>query len=268
MFLIYLVIFCISQIFWTNSSNQEEKSPGRVKPKSTTLIFQTTRANTARRREFHSWKHKESALPRRTPRRQSRVKTSRLTLQKIDTTIITHNTQRMSAKITCNLKPAMQSLQILKESSRERAQVSLCHIKHQERLCRTCLYLYRLILQLQRRRATVLWKKDPSLHSYQQLTVCLHSFMQKSQRAHYMLLTNCYYSDDAAEREPPRPKPRQRTLGLSATEKIDEDAESQDLSRPQTSSASIPVSFDRSSNVTVRSCSPNMCFNARLFCFF
>lgn len=83
-----------------------------------------------------------------------------------------------------------------------------------------------------------------------------------------MLLTNCYYSDDAAEREPPRPKPRQRTLGLSATEKIDEDAESQDLSRPQTSSASIPVSFDRSSNVTVRSCSPNMCFNARLFCFF
>ncbi|XP_044047075.1 microtubule-associated protein 9 isoform X2 [Siniperca chuatsi] len=58
-------------------------------------------------------------------------------------------------------------------------------------------------------------------------------------------------ADSATEREPPRPKPRQRTLGLSlhATEKIAEDAESQDLSRPQTSSASIPLSTDTSSNI-------------------
>ncbi|XP_075948083.1 microtubule-associated protein 9 [Anarhichas minor] len=51
-------------------------------------------------------------------------------------------------------------------------------------------------------------------------------------------------------REPPRPKPRQRTLGLSlhAAEKMAEDAGSPDLSRPQTSSASIPLSPDTSSN--------------------
>ncbi|XP_074549694.1 microtubule-associated protein 9 [Halichoeres trimaculatus] len=59
-------------------------------------------------------------------------------------------------------------------------------------------------------------------------------------------------SADATEREPPRPKPRQRTLGLSVqtTEKKAEDAESQDLSRVQTSSASIPISTDTGSNVT------------------
>ncbi|XP_042341735.1 microtubule-associated protein 9 [Plectropomus leopardus] len=53
------------------------------------------------------------------------------------------------------------------------------------------------------------------------------------------------------DREPPRPKPRQRTLGLSiqAAEKIAEDAESQDLSRTQTSSASIPLSTDMSSSI-------------------
>ncbi|KAI3353212.1 hypothetical protein L3Q82_019769 [Scortum barcoo] len=65
-------------------------------------------------------------------------------------------------------------------------------------------------------------------------------------------------AESLAEREPPRPKPRQRTLGLSlqATEKIAGDADSQDLSRPQTSSASIPLSTDMSSNITVRSLSP------------
>ncbi|XP_070684502.1 microtubule-associated protein 9 [Pempheris klunzingeri] len=60
-------------------------------------------------------------------------------------------------------------------------------------------------------------------------------------------------ADSAAEREPPRPKPRQRTVGLSlhTTEKIvAEDAESQALSRPQTSTASIPLSTDASSNIT------------------
>ncbi|CAB1436907.1 unnamed protein product [Pleuronectes platessa] len=61
------------------------------------------------------------------------------------------------------------------------------------------------------------------------------------------------------EREPPKPKPRQRTLGLlsHAVEKTPEESESQDLSRPQTSSASIPLSSGASSNSAVRSCSPH-----------
>lgn len=56
-------------------------------------------------------------------------------------------------------------------------------------------------------------------------------------------------ADSVPEREPPRPKPRQRTLGLSihATEKPAE--EFQDLSRPQTSSASIPLSADTSGTI-------------------
>ncbi|XP_049900041.1 microtubule-associated protein 9 isoform X2 [Epinephelus moara] len=60
-----------------------------------------------------------------------------------------------------------------------------------------------------------------------------------------------HVSSADTDREPPRPKPRQRTLGLSlhAAEKIAEDAESQDLSRPQTSSMSIPLSSDTSSNI-------------------
>ncbi|KAJ4945185.1 hypothetical protein JOQ06_013720 [Pogonophryne albipinna] len=55
-----------------------------------------------------------------------------------------------------------------------------------------------------------------------------------------------------AEREPPKPKPRQRTLGLSLhpMEKIAESGDSQEVSRPQTSSASIPLSTDSSSNNT------------------
>ncbi|GAA6232953.1 microtubule-associated protein 9 [Lates japonicus] len=57
-------------------------------------------------------------------------------------------------------------------------------------------------------------------------------------------------ADSLAEREPPRPKPRQRTLGLSphTAEKPPDETEAQDLSRPQTSSASIPLSTDTSSN--------------------
>ncbi|KAG7487166.1 hypothetical protein JOB18_048059 [Solea senegalensis] len=60
--------------------------------------------------------------------------------------------------------------------------------------------------------------------------------------------------------EPPRPKPRQRTRGLSfhIAEKLVEGAETQELSsRPQTSSASIPLSTDASSTAAVRSCSPH-----------
>ncbi|XP_029361336.1 microtubule-associated protein 9 isoform X2 [Echeneis naucrates] len=62
----------------------------------------------------------------------------------------------------------------------------------------------------------------------------------------------------AAEREPPRPKPRQRTLGLSlhTAEKPAEETESQDVSRPQTSSTSIPLSTDASSSTAMKSCSP------------
>ncbi|XP_069385513.1 microtubule-associated protein 9 [Paralichthys olivaceus] len=66
-------------------------------------------------------------------------------------------------------------------------------------------------------------------------------------------------ADIATEREPPRPKPRQRTLGLSshAVEKMPEETDSQDMSRPQTSSASIPFSSDASSSTAGRSCSPH-----------
>ncbi|XP_029290683.1 microtubule-associated protein 9 [Cottoperca gobio] len=61
-----------------------------------------------------------------------------------------------------------------------------------------------------------------------------------------------HVSSADTQREPPRPKPRQRTLGLSlhAAEKVAEHVESQDLSRPQTSSASIPLSADTFSNST------------------
>ncbi|XP_035762259.1 microtubule-associated protein 9 isoform X2 [Neolamprologus brichardi] len=56
-------------------------------------------------------------------------------------------------------------------------------------------------------------------------------------------------ADSVSEREPPRPKPRQRTLGLSfhTSEKPAEDLE--DLSRPQTSSISIPLSTDTSGTI-------------------
>ncbi|XP_041840299.1 microtubule-associated protein 9 [Melanotaenia boesemani] len=58
--------------------------------------------------------------------------------------------------------------------------------------------------------------------------------------------------DSVTEREPPRPKPRQRTLGLrfQATEKPAEENGSQDLSRSQTSSASVHHSTATSSNFT------------------
>ncbi|XP_072239364.1 small integral membrane protein 14 isoform X1 [Leuresthes tenuis] len=55
--------------------------------------------------------------------------------------------------------------------------------------------------------------------------------------------------DGVAEMEPPRPKPRQRTLGLKVTEKPAEESASQDVSRPQTSSASIPLSNATSSSI-------------------
>nr|XP_012778206.1 microtubule-associated protein 9 [Maylandia zebra] len=56
-------------------------------------------------------------------------------------------------------------------------------------------------------------------------------------------------ADSVSEREPPRPKPRQRTLRLSfhTSEKPAEDF--QDLSRPQTSSVSIPLSTDTSGTI-------------------
>uniref|UniRef100_A0A8C3B0B3 Microtubule-associated protein 9 n=1 Tax=Cyclopterus lumpus TaxID=8103 RepID=A0A8C3B0B3_CYCLU len=65
----------------------------------------------------------------------------------------------------------------------------------------------------------------------------------------YISTNRCLLSD--TNREPPRPKPRQRTLGLSlrAAERTAEDAASPDLSRPRTSSASIPLSSDASSNI-------------------
>lgn len=65
-----------------------------------------------------------------------------------------------------------------------------------------------------------------------------------------MMFLNCYYSDDLAQTAPPKPKPRQRTFGkkLQTVDKMEEDAESQELSRAQTSSTSIPLCTDTSSH--------------------
>ncbi|CAG5939445.1 unnamed protein product [Menidia menidia] len=65
-------------------------------------------------------------------------------------------------------------------------------------------------------------------------------------------LSHAISVDSVTDREPPKPKPRQRTLGLKAnvTEKPAEEVGSQDISRPQTSSASIPLSTATSSSIT------------------
>ncbi|KAK2918989.1 hypothetical protein Q8A73_003360 [Channa argus] len=69
-----------------------------------------------------------------------------------------------------------------------------------------------------------------------------------SQTAHLQHVSS---TDSATEKQPPRPKPRQRTLGLSrhVAERPLEETESQDIVRTQTSSASIPVSTDTSTNI-------------------
>ncbi|XP_029910742.1 microtubule-associated protein 9 [Myripristis murdjan] len=56
-----------------------------------------------------------------------------------------------------------------------------------------------------------------------------------------------------AEREPPKPKPRLRTAGLNfhVMEEQDEDAGSQDVSRPSSSSVSLPFSHDTTDRITV-----------------
>lgn len=74
------------------------------------------------------------------------------------------------------------------------------------------------------------------------------------------MFMNCYYSDSVAETEPPKPKPRQRTFGrkLQTVAKLEEDAESLDFSRPQTSSTSIPLYTDTSSDPAVRTFSPHV----------
>lgn len=79
-------------------------------------------------------------------------------------------------------------------------------------------------------------------------------------RAPYMMFMNCYYSDSVAEVEPPRPKPRQRTFGRKSqtVAKLEEDAESPDFSRPQTSSTSIPLYTDTSSDPAVRTFGPHV----------
>ncbi|XP_023148452.2 microtubule-associated protein 9 [Amphiprion ocellaris] len=86
----------------------------------------------------------------------------------------------------------------------------------------------------------------------------INSLGEETSQTPQLSASGLNHADCTTEREPPRPKPRQRTLGLSAlaTEKLTEETGSQDLSRPQTSSASLPFSSDTSSNVAVRSCSP------------
>lgn len=84
----------------------------------------------------------------------------------------------------------------------------------------------------------------------------IHNTAIRNQCRFYIYIYTCHYSDSVSEREPPRPKPRQRTLRLSfhTSEKPAEDF--QDLSRPQTSSVSIPLSTDTSGTIAVRICSP------------
>ncbi|XP_028307628.1 microtubule-associated protein 9-like isoform X2 [Gouania willdenowi] len=64
---------------------------------------------------------------------------------------------------------------------------------------------------------------------------------------------------ESTERLPPKPKPRQRTLGLisQTIQKPAEESVAQDVSRPHTSSTSIHLSSDTSSNVAVASSSPH-----------
>lgn len=69
-----------------------------------------------------------------------------------------------------------------------------------------------------------------------------------------MMFLNCYYSDDLAQMEPPKPKPRQRMFGkkLQTIDKVEEDTESQEFSRPQSASISIPLHPNTSSDPAVR----------------
>uniref|UniRef100_A0A665WH80 Microtubule-associated protein 9 n=1 Tax=Echeneis naucrates TaxID=173247 RepID=A0A665WH80_ECHNA len=87
-----------------------------------------------------------------------------------------------------------------------------------------------------------------------------NTIMEESSLTPYLSESDFNHSEGAAEREPPRPKPRQRTLGLSlhTAEKPAEETESQDVSRPQTSSTSIPLSTDASSSTAMKSCSPQI----------
>uniref|UniRef100_A0A4W6BNL9 Microtubule-associated protein 9 n=1 Tax=Lates calcarifer TaxID=8187 RepID=A0A4W6BNL9_LATCA len=136
---------------------------------------------------------------------------------------------------------------LLIPKSQERARVNLSHTKPQTILFGTCLCRYHLMavwrkLQVLRRRATLLLKKGPRLHIHQNQTSDMSLQPIVWPRGSH-----------------PDPNRRQRTLGLSplTAEKPPEETEAQDLSRPQTSSASIPLSTDTSSNTAVRSSSPH-----------
>ncbi|KAM4603424.1 microtubule-associated protein 9 isoform 3-T3 [Polymixia lowei] len=73
-----------------------------------------------------------------------------------------------------------------------------------------------------------------------------------------------FSTDSVSEREPPRPKPRQRTIGLHfhTMEEHAEDSGSP-LSRPTTSSVSIPLSTDTASNITTVSSSDSITTRGR-----
>ncbi|XP_038128757.1 microtubule-associated protein 9 [Cyprinodon tularosa] len=83
---------------------------------------------------------------------------------------------------------------------------------------------------------------------------------------------NTVSADSVTEKEPPKPKPRQRTLGLKpniSQNKAEEESGTQDFSRSQTSSMSILFSTDASSTIALTdgdqtSCSPRkLCSNNR-----
>lgn len=82
----------------------------------------------------------------------------------------------------------------------------------------------------------------------------LLSHMQITKSMSRIIYTCCRSLDSGAAKEPPKPKPRLRTLAMSlqAAEKTNDDAESLELSQAQTSSVSIPLSTDASSDAAVR----------------
>ena len=223
--------FCFSQIFLMNSSNQEKRRrmhlrPGNLKrPQTTPLTFRTIKTNMGKQREFHSWRARESAFPRRT--RQSHVKTSNRTPLSLDATIIItrfpHNTPQVSANMTQGVKTVLWSLSIPKPQ--EGAPVNLPHTRPQKIWTCLCLYHPTAVwrkLQVPRRRATLFWKKHPRLQICQDLTsntclqqVCLHCFTSHVTISADFKRIFPHYSDIPTEREPPQTQAKTKDSGVT-----------------------------------------------------
>lgn len=159
--------FYISQISWTNSSNQEKRrvTPSRL-AKSTTFSFQMMKKNMVEQRKCPSWKPRDSTHLQRTQQHQSHTRTTHQTPPSVDTTVTTHSPQ-MSVKMTHELLTVLWTIPKIPKT----VQVNLCRTRHQTTPIWTCLCLYHLTavrqkLQVLRRRAML--RNIPRL--YQSLT--------------------------------------------------------------------------------------------------